>query len=206
MPLDLARFIRTRPVLYHLTASSNLQQIRTTMNLQPTSRLLEKAGRMDLARARRRESQVVSFNGTSIHIRDQAPLHAGNVALAPGWSFEDLVVHLNEHVFFWPGTKVGPISYGRRHFQRYLGDDNVVLKLPTAQLFRTNTDLGPRFCKYNSGSPRCNGGHPSPRGPSTFVHAAEFGGTPSAVVEVTFRGSVTLAGCDLAVVDPCDCV
>jgi len=74
--------------------------------LESTAAFLERAGRLDLLRARRRSGERVTVDGIQVHLRDQAPLHAGNVDLPANWSFEDLVELLNRQVFFWPGTVV----------------------------------------------------------------------------------------------------
>ncbi len=194
MALDLEKFAQTRSHLYHLTARSNLSQILAAGCLRPAADLLTSAGEAGLLRTRRRQSQIVTVNGRSVHIRDQAPLHAGNLALPNGCLFEDFLMHLNEHVFFWPGTQHGPIGYGRRHFERYANEDNVVLVLDTAAVFAANPAIGPRFCRFNSGSPRCSGGKPSPRSLGTFATAREYPGTPSSVVEVVYRAPVALPG------------
>lgn len=202
MPLDLDRFIQTRPCRYHLTATRNAERILSSHTLRPAADAFIEGGQPEMIRSRRRGSCTVPLLGDTVHIRDQAPLHPGNVALAPGWSFEDLVEHLNRHVFFWPGTDLGPIPYGVRHFHKYAGKGKVVLILNTAEVFAANESLPPRFCRYNSGSPRCSGGKPSPRGPGTFALAHDYIGTPGSVVEVTFPGPVTLAGCRASQRDP----
>lgn len=200
--MDLQKFVRTRPHLYHLTARSNVKLIQRDRRLETASMLLRGAGQGASVRERRRSSMAISLNGRTVHIRDQAPLHAGNLSLPVGWSFADFVAHLNDHVFFWPGTPDGPIEYGRRHFERYADDDNLVLVLDTAAVIAANPDPGVRFCRYNSGSPRCSGGRPSPRGPRTFVNATEYLGTPSTVVEVVFPRGISLPAGQLVAVSP----
>jgi hypothetical protein len=192
MAISFEKFAQLRPYLYHLTAQINIAPIRATRVLESAERLLCAAGRSDLLKTRRREGQEIKIGKTTVHIRDQAPLHAGNMRLDPAWTVEDFVLHLNERVFFWPGTQKGPISYGLRHYQRYQRDQPAMLRVPTQALFLANPDSLPLFCRYNSGSPRCNGGRKSPRTIATFLPAdlADFG--VSQVVEVTFRGAVNL--------------
>ena len=197
MPLDTQRFVRLRPMLYHLTAASNAEQIRASQTLLPASVLYRQAGMGSSVRNRRRSAEWIECDGCRVHIRDQAPLHRGSVWLSDGWDFEDLVEHLNDNVFFWPGTANRPIAHGHRHFKRYSADDVVVLAIDTQALFASNSTLPPRFCRYNSGSPRCSGGRGSPRGPRTFLAAEEFHQRPSDVVEVTFRGAVRLDDCEV---------
>ena len=207
MPLTAAALTRLRPTLFHLTARANLPLIERTRQLRPAVDIFAAAGTPHLSRARRAESMVVDCDGQAIHIRDQAPLYEKNCGLAEGWTFADLVQHLNEHVFFWPGSE-RPIAAGRNHFGRYEHDDAVVLVLPTAEVFAANPE--PRFSACNSGSPRhkaVNGkGVPGPRGPDTFRLAEDFEGTPGLtpgrVVEVVFRGPVSLEGVSMRVEQP----
>jgi hypothetical protein len=154
----------------------------------PPSRpiLLERAGRSDLLRVRRRQHERMTFGTTAILIRDQAPLYSGNLALTSGFSFGDLVESMNRRVFFWPGTATGPVSYGVRHFERYREERPVLLRIDYESLLRANSAADPLYCKYNSGAPRCSFGMKSPRGPRTYSSANSFDGTPSKVVEVTF--------------------
>lgn len=192
MPFALDVFARSRPFLYHLTASRNLERIRRTRSLEPASVLMYLAGNPTATSRRRRDHIQLDVAGEIVHIRDQAPLHAGNVRLEGGWSFDDLVRALNERVFFWPGTERGPISYGVRHFKRYEAEQPLILRVQTEELLAENPDVAPLFCKYNSGSPRCSRGIGSPRGPRTFIAADVAPFHPAACVEVTFAGRVAL--------------
>lgn len=202
MPIDVDRFVQARPRLFHLTARTNVAAILGDLLLRPASELFALAGELGRLRERRQSECVLQVDGRSIHVRDQAPLHRGHMALAMGWTFEDFVAHLNEHVFFWPGTVAGLGPYGRRYAARYASEDNVLLMVDTATLLKANATQAVRFCRYNSGSPRCNRGCPSPRGPNSFQTASEYDGVPSSVVEVTFRGPVALPPDSLQVVDP----
>lgn len=203
MPLTPAALTRLRPTLFHLTARANLPIIERTRRLRPAVDIFAAAGTPHLSRTRRPRSVVVDCEGQAIHVRDQAPLYEKNCGLAEGWVFADLVRHLNEHVFFWPGGDK-PITQGLNHFGRYKGEDAVVLVLPTEQVFAANA--APRFSACNSGSPRhkpVNGvGVPGPRGPDTFRLADDFDGTPGKVVEVVFRGPVSLEGVEMRVESP----
>lgn len=154
--------------------------------------LLRAAGRPELIHMRRRNHEPVNVGHEVIYVRDQAPLHEGNMQLPTGYTFVAFIENLNSRVFFWPGTDLGPISYGIRHFERYERERPVIVRVPSRDLFEANQDVDPELCKYNSGSPRCSYGDKSPRGPNTFLDPLEFDGTPSNVVEVTFRSRVTL--------------
>jgi len=153
---------------------------------------MEQAGRLDLLHERRSAHQTIGVTGRSILLRDQAPLHRGNMELPSGYSFERFVESLNRRVFFWPGTEEQPISYGVRHFRRYENENPVILRTCSDSLHRRNPQAVPLFCRYNSGSPRCSRGKKSPRGPDTFVPAQEFDGTAADVAEVTFTEEIFL--------------
>ncbi len=185
-------YFRTRPYLYHLTDRSNIGRMARTRCIAPATALFERAARSDLVRRRRDRHERISIGRDVIVIRDQAPLHRGNLSLPSGYTFEDFVESLNSRVFFWPGTAAGPISYGIRHFERYRNEGPSILRLTLASLLSANTFANAMFCRYNSGSPRCSYGVRSPRGPQTFLPAAEFEGTPGQVVEVTFDSELAL--------------
>ena len=154
--------------------------------------LFERADRLDLVRRRRKGHERITIGSDVVLIRDQAPLHGGNLSLPISYTFEDFVESLNRRSFFWPGTAAGPISYGYRHFERYRNEAPVILRLTLDSLLLANPSTQPLFCRYNSGSPRCSNGVRSPRGPDTFLLAADFNRTPSEVVEVTFDSEITL--------------
>ena len=190
--MDIARFIKNRPFLYHLTARENLAAIIATQELLSAAAIFAKAGNNDLCRNKRHFSVPLMIGSDIICVRDQAPLYAGNCKLQPGWSFEDLVELLNSHVFFWPGTASGPIDYGQRHFLRYVHEKPIVIRVGTDAVFTENAMNGPRVCRYNSGAPRCTQGKGSPRGPGTFQNILAFAGTVTEVKEVTFQHRMRL--------------
>ncbi|MGD9692302.1 MAG: hypothetical protein AB7G17_12770 [Phycisphaerales bacterium] len=190
--MRLDAFVTLRPRLYHLTAQSNVERVLRKGILRSASELFEAAGEAHRSRARRRGHERVKIADEWVHIRDQAPLHAGNMALMEGWSYDDFVEHVNRHVFFWPGDLQGPIDYGLRHFQRYLKEDVAVLSVSTSGLIAANPDRAPLFSAYNSGSPRCVGGLKSPRGPQTYLPPEQFAETPGRVIEFVFPDRVVL--------------
>jgi hypothetical protein len=192
MPFTIEDFGRSRSHLYHLTAPSNLQRIRRAMKLVSAAKLMAMANSEDWLTRRRRGHLELAVDGIAVVIRDQDPLHEGNVALQGGWTFVDLIRELNKLVFFWPGNRDGPVSYGIRHYERYRDQSPVILRLQLSHLVGTNDGVSPLFCRYNSGAPRCSNGHRSPRGPRTFVSAGDADFTPGRVVEVVFRDCVML--------------
>ncbi len=192
VPFTLGEFIALRPFLYHVTHRSNVEGIGLARVIHSVAAIAAACGQPHLIRARRSESCAVTLDGCAVVIRDQKPLHAANIDLLGGWTMADLLAALAERVFFWPGTREGPIGCGERHLQHYQGEGAAILRMDTALLFLAAGDAQPEFCRYNSGSPRCTGGRRSPRGPGTFIAAAQAGFRPSEVVEVTFRGRAVL--------------
>src|SRR5256885_179662 len=160
--------------------------------LIPAATLLRLARRLDLLRAARRDSISVAVEGRTIVLRDQKPLHEGNMSLPNGFRFEDFVESLNQRIFFWPGDAIKPIHQGTRHFEHYKAENPVILRIELNALLELNPTAVPRFCRYNSGSPRCSHGKKSPCGPRTFLTQSDFGDTASNVVEVTFETEVQL--------------
>lgn len=191
MPFTSDEFRRARPFLFHLTARVNLDRIIRLMQIDCAATMYEDAEAPSPC-DRRRSATILNVDSEQVHIRDQAPLHRGNIRLEGGWSFARLLQELNRRVFFWPGTSVGPIAYGVRHFERYANERPVILRVPCADILAGNAKNLPFFCKYNSGSPRCTNGVGSPRGPATFVKCNKATFRPSQVVEVTFQRQVAL--------------
>lgn len=190
MPFTLERFISTRPYLYHLTSASNSDRILRSRKLVSAAILLQASGEEEWLRKKRKNSKVVEVDGQEISIRDQQPLYEGKSLLKGGWTFKDLIESLNSRVFFWPGLEEKPVDSGQRHFERYVEEEPVILRVRTAEMLQLNAQ--PLFCKYNSGSPRTTKGKGSPRGPATFVTCSDAPYTASNVVEVTFKDEANL--------------
>lgn len=192
MPFSLDQYGALRPYLFHLTAAANLPLFARSRRLHSAADLMREAGRSDLLTVRRRAHTPIGIGSETVWLRDQSPLHAGNMALEPNWSFERFVEYLNQRVFFWPGTAAGPISYGMRHFERYVAEQPVILRVPLASLFSANPGITLEFSRCNSGSPRYNRGNAGPRGGRTFSSCADATFRAAHVVEVTALGSVVL--------------
>jgi len=189
MAFTLKQFSAVRPYMYHLTARDNLQHIRELRVLYSAHQLLTESSNAPALNDKRKTLLPVKWKDRIVHIRDQSPLHRGNVSFIGGWDFNQLLRELNRQVFFWPGTSACPIDYGVRHFERYRAERPIILRLKFLDVVSRQE---PYFCKFNSGSPRCTGGFGSPRGPSTFVSASEADFSPCKAVEITFRGEVAL--------------
>jgi uncharacterized protein DUF7002 len=194
--MDISKFILLRPELYHLTDPRNLESILSDYTLKSTkvlTKLVGMSGSYDFLHKRRVGSKEIS-NGTQTYIiRDQDPLYEAIAVknLTDGYSFSDFVFLLNSKIFFW--AKWNDLL---SHYARYekLGQLPVILKLKTEELFKLNNSKA-KFCRLNSGAPRCNHHHPKgapPRGAGTFLSAQQYPGTPSSVREVTFEGQCQL--------------
>ena len=191
MSFTLSKFAVARPYVFHLTRRSNLDRIIARKRLESATVIYRAFGR-SVPTTKRQAGQELEHAGETVHIRDQSPLHQGNVRLEGGWSFADLIRELNSRVFFWPGFEAGPIDYGLRHYLRYEGEPLAILKVATAILFKENEKVSPGFCKFNSGSPRCSKGLGSARGPDTFICCEKASYTASQAVEVTYRQEALL--------------
>lgn len=194
--MNIEHLVKLRPYAYHTTAADNLALIRHARAIESTRRLFERSGRGSAAalRERRKGPLVLVVDGHPIRIRDQQPLHAGNIAFEPGWDMPRFVAHLNGFAYFWPGDQHGPIDYGSNHFDRYTGAGErlFVLRVATRALFAHNRDRAIRFSNCNSGSPRMSNGKPRPRGDSTFRLAEAFTGTPGQVKEIVIEDFAAL--------------
>ena len=114
--------------------------------LDSAAKTFDAGGHPELLRFRRTESCLVRTGDEEVHVRDQKPLHRGCMELDRGWSFECFVQKLNELVFFWPGTEDGrPISYGRRHFERYQCGFSPLRERETKPARGTDLQDGGRF-------------------------------------------------------------
>jgi hypothetical protein len=183
MPLDLQRYAQLRPMLYHITASSNLDCIRL-------QRMLNSAANLDpdCSSSWRRCDKVIRCDDYNVTLRRQAVVMK-NVILAGGWSENDYRVALNSRVFFWPGNQIRPLLKGRKMLSGH--PHQIMLRIGFQEICQKNEGNAPQFCRSNSGAPRQNpvGGR-RPRGPDIFLGAEEWSDTRSDVVEVSFAGSV----------------
>jgi hypothetical protein len=192
MSFRLDRFSVLRPYLFHLTATANLRRIRRQRELRAAAGLFREAGFIEDSSKRRVDHRYLNIDGDVVMVRDQKPLHRGAIEFASHWDMARWVAHVNEHVFFWPGSAAGPIEPGLRHFERYRKEEVAVLRLPTDAVLSSAIGSRALFSRFNSGAPRVVNGRRSPRGIGTFVGASEFLGTAGDVVEVVFNGVLRL--------------
>lgn len=190
MAIDLERFIDLRPFLFHLTAHANLAGIRSSGVLESTNTLFERAGMTNYSTERRVRHLSVGTGVDAVLVRDQKPLHSSSIEFDLGWSLRRFISHVNDHVFFWPGSVTGVVGAGRNHYGRYGSEDVAVLRIPTASLRSLLAEA--RFSRFNSGAPRVVSRRRSPRGAATYADAGRFEATVKKVVEVVFRDRLQL--------------
>lgn len=188
----LENYLKIRPFAYHVTNRANLGSLARRRRLQPSAELIRRAGRSDLVHRRREVPTPVEIDGEFVLLQDQLPLLMANADLVNGWDTGDLVAFLNEHVFFWPGTRQGPIRSGERLWEHYEHEGPAVLRFDARGLLSANPAAVPLFCPFNSGAPRMQNGRRVPRGPGLFTPASSFPRSPGKVVELVFRGEVAL--------------
>jgi len=162
--------------------------------MEPAAELIRRSGRHEWLQRRRTGAVPLEIDGETVVLKDQQPLILANVALTGGWTAEDFVGYLNQHVFFWPGTATGPLKQGARLLGRYEQTGPVVLRMRTEDIFAANSHHAPLFSPFNSGALRKQNGLPVARGPDLFAPAHRFPRTAGNVVEVTFRSAVHLPG------------
>lgn len=190
MAFSLEDYCKLRPFSYHLTASSNAGEILRLKQLVSAEQIFTQANSMEFISEKRKTSSSVLRDGVNITVRDQAPLHSGNMSLPTGYTFADFVKYLNKHVYFWPGDEFSPIGYGLRHFSRYQDEAPTIFRICTTELFKNNP--APLFSKCNSGSPRWSRGKIAPRGPDTFTSGLNSNFPKGKVVELVFVDEVAL--------------
>lgn len=189
--MELQKFTRLREYLYHLTDESNLASILNDRTLKSTTKLAQlvnMSSKDTFLKTRRIGHKKISNGNTTFSIRDQDPLFQKIVEknLEDGMSFGEFVYLLNSKVFFWATEKDL-----HTHYKRYENQEEypTILRVKTLDLFEAN-QKEPKFCRLNSGAPRCSAYYPQgapPRGKNTFLPADLYNNTPSSVREVTFE-------------------
>lgn len=183
--MNIEKFLRSRPYIYHLTHHDNVASILESRRLESTVNLAEKinlAGREAFLQGRRAINQVIANEQHSFVIRDQAQINSALENCLVNCTREQFIYLLNTKVFFWPTIK--DVS---GHFSTYMEEGPRILRFRTADVLALNAP--PMFCHVNSGSSRPHpayGGRPAPRGMNTFAAAENFDYIPSKVREVTF--------------------
>jgi len=185
--MDIQKFIRERPHLYHLTSVSNAEIIIAKKQIFSANELIKLSdNKKDLAiqKQKRFDHHELLINGVSYFLRDQRPISEKALAkcLTDGWSVGDFLFHLNDRVFMWP-----TLDRLWRHYNRYEAETPWIFRFPTKEIIEANPHV--QFCRLNSGATRANsylGGKPPARGSQTFLAADQFNFSVRDVAEVTF--------------------
>lgn len=131
-----------------------------------------------------------------LELGDQEPLNSNKTSIEyeGGWTFEIHRRELDRRVFFFPGNAEEPPSACKNFLKAKLskGVKVEILRIPMADLLKSNECDKLQFCKYNSGAARMHSGKKSPRGPNTSVSAQQATFSPSQVVELVFLESAQL--------------
>lgn len=191
--MNKEEFENKRPYLYHLTDRRNLKNISKYGILKSTTTLVNSSdleNKIEFLQTKRNSHEVLNIQGTEIHIRDQNPISEIVLrrSLEPNCSYEEYLMILNSHVFFWP-TKIRL----ERHFKRYIDEKPIILRIKTQDLFNLNKN--PKFSRLNSGATRCSshwGGNAPERGKKTFLLAYQYEKPIPSVAEVTFENECHL--------------
>jgi hypothetical protein len=192
MPFEPSRFVALRPVLFHVTRRANLEAIRARRRLACAANLFAEAGQAGRVTEHRPTDAISLRVGPhEVLVNDQRPLRAEWIDFEDGWDLPRLIAHLNGRVFFWPGTRRGPIKYGANHAACYERHGAAILRVSTRSLLEANPRVRAEFCRYNSGAPSPRR-RPNPRGGRTFLTAEAFELSAARVAEVTFPDGVDL--------------
>src|SRR5205823_4706132 len=122
MAFTLQAYQQKRPYLFHLTRLENFVRIKQTHHLESAAHLLNLAGQSNSGLYHRPGDVSITLDEHVVIVRDQSPLHIGNIAFGGDWNADRLIKELNRRVFFWSGSLKGPVGNGRRHFVRYQND------------------------------------------------------------------------------------
>jgi hypothetical protein len=187
--MDINKFIKERPYLYHLTSRENASKIIEQRRIYSANMLIDLSDEIEyekIKRQRRIGHQEIKINGAAYFLRDQRPISelALSKCLTHQWCVSDFLEHLNDRVFMWP-----TINRLKRHFDRYEEEKPVIFRFPTKEIVESNSHV--KFCRLNSGATRANsylGGRAPERGPNTFLLAEDYHLSIGSVAEVTFEG------------------
>lgn len=191
--MDIDKFIKLRPYVYHLTDRRNLNSIIAQKQIFSTRKIVSDSAiqnKKTYLASRRPNHDLIKINVYDFHIRDQQPISELVLgrSLTNNWTVADFIAHLNKRVFFWP-----TINRLTRHYDRYQSENPIILRFSTEDVLKLNPNA--EFCHLNSGATRCsshwNGDAPH-RGADTFLTAANYQLGHASVAEVTI-----LDYCDL---------
>jgi hypothetical protein len=186
--MDIEKFIKARPYLYHLTYLENSEYIIRDKFLYSTVEIIRMTKNKDyegILKEKRTDKKEVIFSGKKIFIRDQRPISekALKKCLTDDWTCEQFYYHLNDRIFFW--CKVDRLQ---RHFNRYESENPIIFRFKSEEIFDLNKHA--KFANINTGATRANsylGGKAPKRGPGTFLHTKEYDMSIGSVAEVTFE-------------------
>jgi hypothetical protein len=190
--LNLESIIGRWTHCYHVTAAINLQFIRRFGTLLPAATLFRLTDRGDLLNCRRIQDVRLRLQGLEVLVRNQIPLDPGSIDVGLKETFEGYVASLNERVFFWPGTTLGPTQDGMRMFQQTSQVNSAMIRVPSRSLFDSNEGSPIHLSTCNTGASWIVNGKKSQRGPNVFQNAGSFVEPAGRIEEISIIGSVSL--------------
>lgn len=191
--MDINKFIKRNPYLYHLTDKENAGIIMEQRRILSTVTIINASNIPDkntFLRKRRPDHTTINIDGVEYKIRDQRPISilALSKCVTDNWDTGDFIYHLNRRVFLWPNLKRLQI-----HYQRYQDEKPVIFRFSSQDILNIHPNA--EFCRLNSGATRANshlGGKAPERGKDTFQIASAYTFPVSSVAEVTIPDYCTL--------------
>jgi hypothetical protein len=177
---------------YHVTAVVNLESLRLSATLLPAATLFQLSDRRDLLNCRRTRDVGLRLQDQEVLVRNQIPLDPDSIDLDLTETLGGYVAFLNAHVFFWPGTALGPTQDGMRMFRRTSGLNSAMIRVASRSLLEANDGARVRLSTCNTGASWIVNEVKSQRGPSVFQLVERFAEPPSKIEEISFLGSVHL--------------
>lgn len=185
--MDIEKFIKLRPYLYHLTDNRNIEHILKTRKLYSTEYLVKQStieGKTDFLSTKRDGHHEISIGEDVFRIRDQRPISLKVLgrSLTENWDTRKFILTLNQRVFMWP-----TIKRLNSHFGRYIAESPSIIRASTREVLEINGCV--EFARLNTGATRCshhyNGDAPT-RGEGTFLLAEDIEYSHAEIAEVTF--------------------
>lgn len=150
--MTVSDFVRQWPYCYHITFAVNLVLIQASRCLYSAEALLSAAGEVR-GHHRRLTDKLIQVRGQSVALRNQYALNPQALNLPCDCSLEDYIAFLNERIYFWPGTSIGPVADGIR----MLAADgstmtSVVIRVQSSSLIEANAYATMYVATCNTGA------------------------------------------------------
>jgi hypothetical protein len=138
---------------------------------------------------------VIRVGGQTVVLRNQRALNPQALDLPFDCSLSDYVAFLNNRVYFWPGTSVGPIAEGVRLLSHGSSVPSAIIRVDSKSLLESNEQAAILVATCNTGATWVNGSDKSLRALDLFRPLSEYSDDPRAIVEVSFINAARLPKC-----------